>query len=64
MNQYVYHLTYRSNSKIKNCYECSFCYDMLYCVAKSDDDEKVIRAEEYGKPDRCPLKFVGEEAKK
>ena len=63
MNQYVYHLTFRTDSKIKNCYNCPFCYDMLYCVAKSDDGEKYIPAQEYSIPDRCPLKFAGEEAK-
>lgn len=63
MKQWVYHLTYRTDYPIMDCLSCPFCYDMLFCTAQSDDGKETIRAQEKKIPDRCPLKFVGEEVK-
>ena len=46
-------------SLIKNCYECSFCYDMLGCMLTDDKDNRV-RIKEDKIPDNCPLKYSGE----
>lgn len=45
-------------SKITNCYNCPFCYDMLSCMA-NDDIEDRVRVKEETIPDNCPLKYEG-----
>ena len=45
-------------SLIKNCYECTFCYDMLGCMLTDDKDNRV-RIKEDKIPDNCPLKYTG-----
>lgn len=45
-------------SKIRNCFACPFCYDMIGCMATDDIDDRV-RVNDETIPEFCPLKYEG-----
>lgn len=58
----TYRIKVSYDEPVKNCCDCAFCYDMLYCVATSDGDKTIYPSEKI--PDRCPLKIYEESESK
>lgn len=54
----TYRLKVSYNEPVKNCYDCAFCCDMLFCLATSDGEKTIYPNGTM--PERCPLKIYEE----